>query len=410
MKYYGGFIFWLVVWICGLVVHHYFFEFNDVDLVKGVSYSEGKIDTIIPNAIDSLQSFLKSYKQGNEDGLLHVVNLYLYGLHPEYDPDKITGMKLIQKISSDNHFSNNIKNVCRMFFEDNEKMFYNDIDSVGDKHKILPTNIVQTIQDIIYYHDKNNIKILKSTMNVSHKVMTDDIENNQENDISSYFNNTEEVPVIALVVHNDSQNVHNHSIQNISKNIIDRLEISKNTFVENVSLFYIELLKHKDIITKEDDLKITLILDSMSDNIHSKYEKSEKEVFNMVLERILNKTNINEKTSLFHMFTQNLVSIMEYDVVVCSTGKITRMLSTFDVLDTELPDMKPDWIIKQEIANLSSIIRKDILQKYETSDDSVTSEKMRLALIERCQKDYVLSNNLSQTALDNILTDYLEAF
>ena len=408
---------------------------SNLELKEAINKYEGKHNEIKPEAIDSLKGFIKSYQHGNEDGLLHIIQLYLYGLHPEYGPDKLNGMKLINRIMADSYFSDEMKKVCKMFNEDVSVMVYDDIDATNSNYKQLPSNINDVLDDIIEFHIKNKIKVEKCTMNVSAKntepkqrepeLELELIELDYETITLPYMNNQNRV------VLNDSQNVHNHSVQNISKTIIDSIDdnnngLYSNSFDENSLLFLNELKKYNDISPIEHQ-NILQVLNSMSDNIHSKYQKSEKDVFNMSFNRIMSKTDPEEKKNLTIMFAQNIASAVEYDIVVCSTGKITRMLSSFDVIDTELPDLKPDWIIKEEIANKSSKIREDILKEaqdkeveaYMNYDDTCDEKKelyeavvdrMKSRLIDECTKDYVETKNVTQSGLDVILTDYLEAF
>lgn len=427
-------VFFCLSLIILFLLYNYNTEYNksSVNLKEAINKYEGKHNEIKPEAIDSLRGFIKSYKNGNEDGLLHILQIYLYGLHPEYGPDKLNGLKLINRIMADSYFSDKIKKVCKMFNEDVSVMVYDDVDANNNNYKQLPSNINDIIDDIIEFHIKNKIKIEKSTMNVSVKnTKPEQIEIEpellelDETTILPYMNNQNRV------VLNDSQNVHNHSVQNISKNIINIIDNESNkiyskSFDENSLLFLNELKKYDDITHTERN-NILQVLNSMSDNIHSKYQKSEKDIFNMSFDRIMSKTNPEEKKNLIIMFAQNIASAVEYDIVVCSTGKITRMLSSFDVIDTELPDLKPDWIIKEEIANKSSKIREDILKEstkkeveaYMNYDDTcdekkalheVVVDKMKSRLIDDCTKHYVETKNLTQSGLDVILTDYLEAF
>lgn len=410
---------------------------SGLELKEAINKYEGKHNEIKPEAIDSLKGFIKSYQHGNEDGLLHIIQLYLYGLHPEYGPDKLNGLKLINRIMVDSYFSDEIKKVCKMFNEDVSVMVYDDVDANNNNYKQLPSNINDVLDDIIEFHIKNKIKIEKCTMNVSVKNTEPEqrepelelelIELDYDTITLPYMNNQNRV------VLNDSQNVHNHSVQNISKTIIDSIDSDNNnnglyskSFDENSLLFLNELKKY-DEITPTERQNILQVLNSMSDNIHSKYQKSEKDVFNMSFNRIMSKTDPEEKKNLTIMFAQNIASAVEYDIVVCSTGKITRMLSSFDVIDTELPDLKPDWIIKEEIANKSSKIREDILKEstekeveaYMNYDDTCDEkkelyeavvDKMKSRLIDECTKDYVDTKNVTQSGLDVLLTDYLEAF
>ena len=408
---------------------------SSLELKKAINKYEGKHNEIKPEAIDSLKGFIKSYQHGNEDGLLHIIQLYLYGLHPEYGPDKLNGLKLINRIMADSYFSDELKKVCKMFNEDVSVMVYDDIDANNSNYKQLPSNINDVIDDIIEFHIKNKIKIEKCTMNVSIKnIEPEQREPDPELELIELNYETITLPYMSnqnRIVLNDSQNVHNHSVQNISKTIIDSIDDYNNglcskSFDENSLLFLNELKKYDDVTPTERN-NILQVLNSMNDNIHSKYQKSEKDVFNMSFNRIMSKTDPEEKKNLIIMFAQNIASAVEYDIVVCSTGKITRMLSSFDVIDTELPDLKPDWIIKEEIANKSSKIRENILKEStekeveaylnydDTCDDKkalyeAVVEKMKSRLIDECSQDYVQTKILTKNGLNVLLTDYLEAF
>jgi len=414
---------------------HSFSSLNqDQHLIQGIKHVEGTKKK--PEALNSLKSFLKSYKEGNEDGLLHVIHLYLFGLHPEYGPDKITGLKLINRIHIDRHFSDNMKQVCHVLLEDVVSQVYDDAD-LNMNYKRLPTDISDTLDDIVSYQMTNNIKVTKCSMNSSHKtikVPKKRIMGNTPPDTqtgggryspnAAVTNARRRLGEYALedvvIVHNDSQNVHNHSVQNISMNIIDKMDSNSLSFEENSHTFLEQLKGFSGSLSKNEINDVGIVVNTLTDNNHSKYDKSEKDIFNMTLERISNKKDVEEKNNLSLMLAQNLASAMEHDVVVCSTGKITRMLSTFDVIDSELPDLKPDWMIREEIATKAGKIREDVLSECsliesteynENSSDSPLAEKMRTKLKDECTKDYINNTKImSQLALDILLVDYLVAF
>jgi hypothetical protein len=425
----------IVLFLIGCFLFYYSTKLDqktyDINLIQGIRLAEGRLETKKPEAIESLTMFLKSYKEGNEDGLLHIVHLYIYGMHPEYSPDKISALRLIQRISTEDHFSTNLKNVCKMLKEDMGNLTYNDIDAVGEHYRILPSNINEIIDEIIDYHFKQNIVVSKCSNNVSNKTIAiNGIKNNNMDDMITELVGEAnlETNENVMIIHNDSQNVHNHSVQNLSKEIINKLSPSKSTFDTNSKLFLEEASSQLELENVEDMKKLTAVIDSMSDSIHSKYDKSEKEIFNITFERIMNKEDQKLKENLMLMFINNILSAIEYDVIVCSTGKITRMISTFDVLDDELPDLKPDWIIKQEIGSLAFQIRESVLKEvseelnksYMNFDGNRNGSNeilhdqviniMRAKLKKTCHENYVRQSHMSQTAIDNILIDYLESF
>jgi hypothetical protein len=113
------------------------------------------------------------------------------------------------------------------------------------------------------------------------------------------------------------------------------------------------------------------------------------------------------------MFVDNINSCVENENVVCSTGKIMRMLSTLDVIDKETPDLKPEWMIKDEIAQTISKTIKDLNEKdkkdYESDEDRL-SERVRLKLKKKistkCKTDY--KDIIDSEILDTYLNDYFE--
>ena len=392
---------------------------QDVQLVEGqreYEGSSGKVE-VKPKALNSLQKFLKSFKDGNEDGLLYIVRLYCFGLHPEYAPSKIIGMRLINRVAIDNRFSEKLKKSCKVIFEDSSITAYDDIDARNDEYKELPDNIIDIIESIIDYQLKHNVALNDCTTSVTHTVIENyaDIENDEV--INGLIHN--DIPnETTILVHNDSQNVHNHSVGNSCVKILDQLS-EKNTkldsYEDNVSTF----LKEADSIVKDKNVfqQIVDILDTFSAHQHSKYLRSEQDVFVSVFSRIMTYDE-GKKQDMLQIFIDNLLSSIEHGVVVCSTGKITRMLSTFDAVDDEFTDIKPDWVLKEEISNSAIKIRENItknltekeLKSYNDGEREDISEEMKAQLIAECTSTYVDTNILSRAALDILLDDYLDAF
>ena len=77
------------------------------------------------------------------------------------------------------------------------------------------------------------------------------------------------------------------------------IAITQKVLIENSLLFLNELKKYDDISPIERN-NILQVLNSMSDNIHSKYQKSEKDVFNMSFDRIMSKTDPERKEESYH--------------------------------------------------------------------------------------------------------------
>lgn len=390
---------------------------QDVQLVEGQREYEGIKNEVKPEALNSLQKFLKSFKEGNEDGLLYIVRLYCFGLHPEYAPSKILGMRLINRVAIDNRFSEKLKMSCKVIFEDSSIMAYDDIDARNDEYKELPDNIIDIIESIIDYQLKHNVALNDCTTSVTHTVIENYADNEIDEDINALLPN--DIPnETTIIVHNDSQNVHNHSVGNSCVKILDQLS-EKNTKLDSYEDNVFTFLKEADSIVKDKNVfqQIVDILDTFSAHQHSKYLRSEQDVFVSVFSRIM-AYDEEKKQDMLQIFIDNILSSIEHGVVVCSTGKITRMLSTFDAVDDEFTDIKPDWVLKEEISNSAIKIRENItknltekeLKSYNDGEREDISNEMKAQLIEECTSTYVDTNILSRAALDILLDDYLDAF
>ena len=142
----------------------------------------------------------------------------------------------------------------------------------------------------------------------------------------------------------------------------------------------------------------------MGDIKHSRFDKTEQEVFNLVWNRVKDNDDMKE------MFMDNLNSCVENEHVVCSTGKIMRMLSTLDVVDDQTPDLKPEWVVRQEImATIANNIKKlspADKRKYESDNNQNIRDKLHNQIRTECNEAY--AGVLQPDILENYMTEYLE--
>lgn len=373
-------------------------EVTKNDELKGLCYlGLAKLyenDTII-NIDNVLNGYLKALECGYEESILHIGKIYLHGIHPNFLPDKMLAARIFSTFIQ---FSPTLHPWCKLHLQEIHTIDYTDLDALKQNdivYKQLPMNIVNNIQ-----HAASKINKLipyKSNFNPSWLQNYDDDVDELEND----FENTLIQKVPRQIITNDTQNVHDHSLQNIGNTILDILEKNpeKNTnFHKNLNNLYSNL-----DVSKYPNVK--RVCDSYGDIIHSKYDKSEQDVFNLVWSKAQHNKN------MIDMLLDNINASVENENVVCSTGKIMRMLSTLDVLDKETPDLKPEWVIKDEITQSISKVLKDLSPKekkeYESDDNdehikSIIKQRIR----KKCEKDY--KDILDPNILNIYLNDYFE--
>lgn len=359
----------------------------------------------------------------DENALLSIVKLYLFGLNPHYSPNKIIGLKIIQLINDNqSQFSKTFVLHCKVLWEQTSAQVYNDPDVFG--HVELPDNIIQKLTQSIEYHRANNIALKPCSVQYlpppENEQDQDIVENDilVDNTLEQLVRDTETNTNARGNVRSDSQNVHNISIPNSAMKALDRIVALNSTKAVGSFQDAVQSLK-QDLITNElDDNTKTIamqVVQTLSSSPHSKFKLSEQEVFIHVYSRV---ADSEDKASLVSLLTQNLASAVEYESVVCSTGKITRMISTFDVVDDEIPNLKPDWVLKEEISAIAAKTRNDVLDEsgpeqradYENDSNSSLCETMKNRFIDEITKRYVDVGILSEAGLTLLSAEYLDAF
>ncbi len=371
-------------------------------LALATLFSEEKV----VDANSMIKYYLLALEAGYEESIIHIGRMYMNGIHPHYLPNKVLAGKIF---STFNTFSEKINKWCKVYMNDIMKLSYSDIDAIplhNMQYTEFPHDIVQRIQqsiskiDVVFPYKE----LVDENLLIHHKH-----EEDTEIDAKIILN---KIPKKQKIT-NDSQNVHNSTLQNTANNIIDLIQSKNNNqFDSNLQEFL------NKIPCNKKKQQVQQVCSSFTVLNHSRYEQSEQAIFNMVW------NHIKDNNDLIEIFIDNLISSIENDVIVCSTGKIMRMLSTLDVVDNKTPDLKPDWVIKEELANVVSNTITKILNQHSSqytiafnSLDPTPEQQeqteyitnlMKNTITQKCKKDYVDTNILSQDLLDIYLQDYID--
>lgn len=369
-----------------------------------------------------LNHYLSALRYGYEESILRIGKLYANGLHPFYLPDKMSAAKIFTTFE---RFSDTIGAWCQVHLQDIYKMRYNDMDMLkqNDIHYTpLPPDIVNHMLNATQHI---RTRYPYKTVVDRHMLHPSPEENDDQllyrrKNANPFTKSTPPPPrrppknsvLLRLpkqVIHNDSQNVHDHSLQNIGNIIIDKLDKHdggnaaaraglNGAFDSNVS----SLLKGWD---EKKYPHVKRVCESLvGDTVHSRFNKTEQEVFNLVWDRVRDNKDARD------LFMDSLNSSVEHDYVVCSTGKIMRMLSTIDSVDDNIPTLKPEWVIKQEImqtiANTINKLTKKEKAQYESDNNDQIKNVVKSRVRAQCVKQY--KDVLHENILDLYLKDYFE--
>lgn len=413
-------------------------------MALGRLFSEGS-KSQPPDAVSSIDCYLNALNYGYEEAILSIAKIYMDGLHPYYLPEKLTAAKLYNLIVYETRFSDGIKNIAKQASKEAYKIAYADLDRIpeGDRtYKPLPYGIYQDVSNILQNHqgmfiEYDNAKqyiaetapryepeedIITQLHHVPDQLEQDIIFNDimtQQNIITHERNQN----ILDLVpeqrIYNDSQNVHSSTVNNTA---LQKLEMIEDTtpickdFKKNTNEF-LSSLNGLDL-SQDDKDKAIQLLNSLKELKHSKFNKSETDIFNTVWSRIKDPINKDRQKDMIQVLAQNLASGIEHNYTVCSTGRLTRIIGSLDAMDAgDLPNLKPEWAINQEVAQTAAKVREDLLnsvdeaekRQYE-SGESKLSEVMKNTFKEKCKKDYVDANILTQDKLDTLLVDYIDNF
>ena len=384
-----------------------------------------------PDAGKAVNWFLKSIECGYEDALIYVAHIYMYGLHPNYLPDKLTAGKIYNIIIFNKQISESARSVCNDQLKEITKMRYNDLDAEperGRTYYTLPSNIDHHITISIDTANTKQVECIPSAIYKTVKPKNIHTVNTRIAIIEPPDNENILDIIPVQNVYNDLQNVHSTTVQNAAKNTVDYIE-QKTSHVTNYTNSFNQFMHEIDYDTsiKEVDREnIRKVLYSFSDTSHSRYGKSEKDIFNLVWSRINDPVNNDRRSDMIKVFADNISSAVERDHIVCSTGKIVRMIGSLDGIDAEpLLSLKPEWAINEEIATTASNIREKVLEFATEKEKSAyealnqTDEQKQLAenlsnimkaeLLQKCKTEYVDSNIMSEETLHEKLADYIDS-
>jgi hypothetical protein len=208
-------------------------------------------------------------------------------------------------------------------------------------------------------------------------------------------------------------------LTNIHRAIKER-NIGKNNVTNPDMSDIIDYVKTNKLEIDEKDIeKASRVVASFSGVENLSMNSSDKQVFADVWTNISSENDHNMRNNLTEIFVKQLASGVENGVVVCNTGKISRMLSTFDGVKEDI-SVKPMWAIKEEMSVLASKVRDDVLkdapenerESYENgSDNTGLEQKMIKEFRNIVTKDYIENGpKLNKTIMEPIISSYEEGF
>jgi hypothetical protein len=217
------------------------------------------------------------------------------------------------------------------------------------------------------------------------------------------------IPKVDQKGYNDPQNTHNpevlSTIRNSLNNLMKNTPIIKGQGLTSTEIkSYIYTLPDSD---KKEDALISLRAIENNPNKLSSTDMTEMDALTLVWNRINNQKKFNKEISnnLKETLFDELATMQEFGVTICSTGRFTHIIDTLNGVDEEV-SIKPTYAINEEMMSKSAKIREDMLnqipelerRQYEAGTSSKQDEfdaSLKNTILTKLKEDYVQTGILS---------------
>ena len=310
--------------------------------------------------------------------------------------------------STDININKNYTNYTDSNFSLNDYLINNILDGFN-KQNLFSNQMIQESNIIQELHNTNNNT--NNQTNQEDEYIINNIDINVNNDIidnTIYNFYIDDVPIHRPIL-NDNQNIHDTYVNNTIQNSINN--IKTNQSISNKINLNIDEINNiiKDEINKQnfDNIKknnILNVLESINSNSTKSYKNNMtlSELLILIFNRIYNEYNEDiQKTFLSNLIIE-LNDCIENNNIVCHTGIFNRIINSINLLDINV-NIKTYDFLNEEIMNKCIAIRNTIdinIPNYEKE----LKNKIRLEM----NKDYVDTNILTQSQLDDILNIWIE--
>lgn len=208
----------------------------------------------------------------------------------------------------------------------------------------------------------------------------------------------------------DTQNVHDHYMNRITKHNIDKLKTSFK-YNGDTKTELINAINDDNELTIESKATVLKVIRLFTTRKHKYFDCNEMEALELVYLYI--KQHPDSKTLLHNLFLQ-LLDCYSSGMMVCPTGKISRIISVVGDTD-EFEDQRNIYYIKRELESLAFKVRDDQLKKMSLEDvdkynngsellaDQLKAKYIEIAKIEYCDKLGIQYNIISPMIEANLI-------
>ncbi len=316
-------------------------------------------------AIKYLQETItdKTNKQQEKD-LDKLAFIYKHGAY-DFKPDPIKGSLELETlkwtVKEEHH------NLINDLVNDLQNGIPDDTDTEGlpDSIPVEEIRIENNIPDTVHRTrrgDTDPYNIFNTDINEQELLFRIIEENRNRNRIPINTHNHNDNNLIVQQIKDDSQNVHDSSVVNSTRNSINKLKQEVDPIITqaNTEINKNQIYEYLHSLPKTDKIKDAIrALDYIysKNAINNSLNVYEVEALNLVWPKIA-----NNKDSM-DIFVYELSSMIENNLEVCSTGRVARIIDTLNTIDDTVK-IVPESIIQQDSMNKAAMIRTNFYNSF----------------------------------------------
>ena len=220
-------------------------------------------------------------------------------------------------------------------------------------------------------------------------------------------------PRTAVVVAGDPQNVHDPTVVRAMKSSWAKVGSTSG----NTDLAILELKNEMHRRLQNDKLKHALMTVERIATANEYIvfaDAHEKDILASTWEKVQTTVDPELKESLLELLAGRMADGVENGLVVCAQGRASRALDVFSGVDPE-NSVLPAHALREELLTKAVAIRKKIVDKMSETElekaetDGELARKLQKELVETARADYVEAGVLSETELQQELSQWIDS-
>jgi hypothetical protein len=203
----------------------------------------------------------------------------------------------------------------------------------------------------------------------------------------------------------DAQNVHDHGVASGVRVAIEEMAAKHGTPAPQACEEAVRRTRDSILSSGEPEglkRRALAVLEALTDARHGSLGASAQEALALVISEIDGQPGSEERGDLENTLVKQLASGEEDGQVVCLSGKISRIVGTFDGTGILRAVARPIWAIRDEIGGLAARVRDE--HADDTDGSAAKAEFVRL-----CKEEYVERLGMSERILGPIVNEYADA-